>query len=192
MSLAGGLKSSQMVYFPTERKCVVAHLMLLVFSEIKSLRSCVPFQSAWLIVCMCLHVHTDRPVWNRIIVCFRLKGSSCLFCSVFSSCLLCDRDWEKLCLGAVGGLTMTGVMRPFKTTFLQRHSTWMTSFSTLQQQRWWKIPKIFYLWQCEGKRFCTTEQLILRCVICAEPYKYTTPSKAKLSIYVSSVFLFVH
>lgn len=46
MSLAGGLKCSQMVYFPTERKCVVARLLLLVFSEIKSPRRCALFESA--------------------------------------------------------------------------------------------------------------------------------------------------
>lgn len=134
--------------FPVERECVVAHLMLLVFFELKSLRRCVLFHLLWLIarvyVSACMYAFMC--VWEieRIIVCFRLRGSSCLFCSVFSNRRLCDRDWEKLCLGAVGGLMLAGLMYPFKTTFLQRHNTWMTSISPVQK-RWRKdIKNIFF------------------------------------------------
>ena len=120
---------------------------------------CVHLVCVCVCVCVCVRmsvcVCVCEGVRERIMVCFRLRGSSCLFCSVFSSRRLCDEDWEKLCLGAVGGLTLAGLIHPFKTTFFQRLSTWMTSSSTLQQQRWWeKNINIFFYWkQYENWRF---------------------------------------
>lgn len=120
---------------------------------------------------MCLHV--CLPVWKRIIVRFRLKGSSCLLCSVFSSCRLGDRDWEELCLGAVGGLTLPGLMHPFITIFLQRHRTRMTSFSTLQQQRWWKIPQIYsFIYNNMGEFLYERNPRFKVCVMCKDASKY--------------------
>ena len=162
MSLAGGLKSTQMVHFSCWKG--VCGCMSDAVSVLSALRRCVLFQLEELIacvyayacvsifvcvcvcVCVCVRVcacvcvcERERGgVRERIMVCFRLRGSSCLFCSVFSSRRLCDEDWEKLCLGAVGGLTLAGLMHPFKTTFFQSLSTWMTSSSILQQQRWWE------------------------------------------------------
>lgn len=68
MSVAGGLKSSQMVYFPAERS-VAARLMLLVFSELKSLRRCVLFQLVQLIAC----------VYVSACMSARVKENNCAF-----------------------------------------------------------------------------------------------------------------
>lgn len=63
--------------FPAERECVVAHLMLLVFFELKSLRRCVPFHLVWLIACV--YVSAFMCAFVCAFVCERERENDCVF-----------------------------------------------------------------------------------------------------------------
>lgn len=60
---------------------MAAHLMLLVFCEIKSLRRCVLFHLVWLIACVYVPACMTASVClcagesERVIVCFRLRAA---------------------------------------------------------------------------------------------------------------------
>ena len=110
--------------------------------------------------CVCVQERARARERERVIVCFRLSGSSHLLCSVFSRrrCLG-DKDWEKLCLGAVGGFDAHWLDASFqKPLSFKKHSMRMTSSSAFQQQRWWEIPKGYLFLKKNGRKRFSCER----------------------------------